>query len=125
MLHLNLSGNEVWQSGTPPTDITFENIKIDGVKMGLTAYGIESAPMEISLRNVEYTYDPESAEAPMFRVAHCSLNLENVKINGFMGDALVRTWSDEVTVRTENLDCDLRQSKLLVRADEDFVCRRI
>ncbi|MBO5414997.1 MAG: right-handed parallel beta-helix repeat-containing protein [Clostridia bacterium] len=126
MLHLNLSGNEPWQKGTPPTDITFENIKIEGVKMGLTAYGIESSPMEITLRNVEYSYAEGAEETPLLRVAHCSaINLENVKVSGFAGTALIRAWSDNIKVNTKDLDCNLGDGKLIVRADEEFVCRRI
>ena len=126
MLHLNLSGNEPWQIGIPPTDITFENIKIEGVKMGLAAYGIESSPVEITLRNVDYTYAEGAEGTPLFRVAHCSaINLENVKVSGYAGDSLIRAWSDGVKVNTKNLDCDLGEGKLLVRADEEFVCRSI
>jgi len=125
MLHLNLSGNEYWQKGEPPTDITFENIKIEGVKMGLTAYGVESCPMSVTMRNVDYTYDESAKETPLLRVAYCDLNLENVKVTGFAGDALIRSWSDDVTVKTDGLDCDLGNGALCVRADEEFVCRRI
>ena len=126
MLHLNLSGNESWQRGTPPTDITFENIRADGILMGLTAYGIENSPMEITLRNVDYSYREGGEESPMFRVAHCNaINLENVKVTGFDGNALIRAWSDGVKVNTENFDCDLGNADLIVRADEAFVCRPI
>lgn len=126
MLHLNLSGGEPWQRGTPPTDILFENIKIEGVKMGLTAYGIEECPMEITLRNVDYTYAEGAEETPMLRVAHCkAINLENVTVNGFKGEALIRAWSDDITVNTDNLSCDLGDGELIVRADEPFVCKAI
>ena len=126
MLHLNLSGNEPWQKGTPPTDITFENVKIEGVKMGLTAYGIETSPMEITLKNVEYTYAEGAEETPMFRVAHCNaINLENVKVNGFKGASLVRAWSDGVEINTQNLDCKLADGKLIALADEEFYAKPI
>lgn len=126
MLHLNLSGNESWQRGTPPTDITFENIKAEGILMGLTAYGIESAPMEITLRNVDYSYREGAEEGPMFRVAHCkAINLENVKVRGFGGDSLILTWSEGVKVNTENFDCDLGEGVLIVRADGEFVCKAV
>lgn len=126
MLHLNLSGNEPWQKGTPPTDILFENIQIEGVKMGLTAYGIEECPMEITLRNVDYTYAEEAKDTPLFRVAHCkAINLENVKVTGFAGDSLIRAWSDGIRVNADTLDCDLGTAELLVRADEEFKCRPI
>lgn len=126
MLHLNLSGNEPWQRGTPPTDITFENIKAEGIKMGLTAYGIEESPMVITLRNIDYSYREGAEDTPMFRVAHCkTINLENVKVKGFAGESLIRTWSDGVSVNAETLDCELGEGKLIARADEEFVCTPI
>ena len=126
MLHLNLSGNESWQRGTPPTDITFENIKAEGILMGLTAYGIESSPMEITLRDVDYSYREGAEKSPMFRVAHCkAINLENVRVTGFGGASLIRTWSDGVKVNTDNFDCDLGEGELIVRADEEFVCKAV
>lgn len=126
LLHLNLSGNEAWQRGTPPTDITFENIKAEGIKMGLTAYGVAGSPMRLTLENVEYTYAEGAEETPMIRVAHCEeVKLKNVKVNGYAGHSLIRAWSDGVKVTTENLDCPVQDGELLVRADEEFVCRPI
>ncbi len=126
LLHLNLSGNESWQIGTPPTDITFENITAEGIKMGLTAYGVEGCPMNITLKNVEYTFAEGAEETPMFRVAHCDeIKLENVKVNGYQGNSLIRAWSDGIKVTTENFECNVKEGELLVRADEEFVCRPI
>lgn len=126
LLHLNLSGNEPWQRGTPPTDITFENITAEGIKMGLTAYGIEDAPMKLTLKNVDYTYAEEAAETPMMRVAHCEeIELENVTVNGYRGTSLIRAWSDGTRVTAKNFNCNVKEDELLVRADEEFVCRPI
>ena len=126
MLHLNLSGNESWQRGNPPTDITFENIKIEGVKMGLTAYGIKGSPMTLTLKNVDYSFHAEATEPAMFRVANCDeIKLENVKVTGFTGSSLIRAWSEGVKVTTDNLDCDLGDAELIARAEEEFVCGRI
>lgn len=126
LLHLNLSGNEPWQRGTPPTDITFENITAEGIKMGLTAYGIESSPMKLTLKNVDYTYAEEAAETPMMRVAHCEeIELENVTVNGYRGSSLIRAWSDGTKVIAKNFNCNVKEDELLVRADEEFVCRAI
>lgn len=126
LLHLNLSGNESWQRGAPPTDITFENIRAEGIKMGLTAYGIEGCPMKITLKDVDYTYDAESAETPLIRAAHCDkVVLKNVTVKGYHGNSLIRAWSDGIKVSTDGLDCDVKDGELLVRADEEFVCRPI
>ncbi len=126
MLHLNLSGNESWQRGTPPTDITFENIRIEHVKMGLTAYGIENSPMKLTLRNVEYSFGEGCEETPMIRVANCDeIELDHVKITNYKGQSLIRTWTEGVKVKTEKLDCDLNGGELVVRATEEFVCKAI
>ncbi len=125
MLHLNLSGNEPWQRGTPPTDITFENMKLEGIKMGLTAYGIESSPMTVTLKNIDYSFAEDCTESAMMRVAHGNVKLENVKVNGFKGNTLIRTWSDDVKVNVDNLTCDLGDGVLLKRAEEEFVCQPI
>ena len=126
MLQLNLSGNETWQRGNPPTDITFENIKAEGIKMGLTAYGIKGSPMTLTLRNVDYTFHEEATEPAMFRVANCDeITLDNVKVTGYKGNSLIRAWSEGTRVNVNNLDCDVKDGELLVLADEEFVCRAI
>ena len=126
LLHLNLSGNEAWQRGNPPEDITFENIKAEGIKMGLTAYGIQGAPMALTLKNVEIGVHEDFKEWPLFRVANCDeVRLENVKITGYEGASLVRAWSEGVNVNVDGLDCDMSGKELLVLADEEFVAKPI
>ncbi len=126
MLHLNLSGNEPWQRGLPPTDITFENIKAEGIKMGLTAYATEECKTTLTLKNVDYTFAEGYEETPMLRLAHCrEVNMENVTVHKFKGDALIRTWSDGIEINTENFDCDLGTGALCSRAEEAFVCKPI
>ncbi len=126
MLHLNLSGNEPWQRGTPPTDISFENIRIENVKMGLVAYGIENSPMVLNLKNIEYSFCEGYEETPLMRVAYCDeINFDNVKISNYKGKSLIRTWSNNVKVNTKDFDCDLNGGELLVSADEEFVCQKI
>ncbi len=126
MLHLNLSGNEPWQRGTPPTDIIFENVKAENIKMGLTAYGVEGCPMSLTLRHVEYSFHEEATEPAMIRAAHCDhIHLEDVTVTGFRGDSLIRAWSDGIEVHAETLHCDLGEAQLITRAEEDFVCRAI
>lgn len=125
MLHLNYSGNERWQVGTPPTDITLEGVRASGIAMGLTAYGTASEPTEITLRDVAYSYREGTEKTPLFRAAHCKLTLENVKVAGFAGEALIRSWSDGLDLTVNGLDCPLEGAALLVRADEEFVCKRI
>lgn len=124
--HLNLSGNEPWQRGTPPADITFENIEAEGIAMGLTAYGVEGSPMRLHLKDMTYSIREGSEDMPLLKVAYCDeICFENIKIKGFQGDALIQAWSDGIVVNQKNLECELDDAKLLVRADEEFVCRPI
>lgn len=121
MLHLNLSGNEPWQKGVPPTDITFENVKTENVKFGLTAYGIENSPMVLNLKNIEYSFSEDCEETAMIRAAYCDeINLENVKVTGYTGKSLIKTWSDGIKVNVKNLDCFLNDGAIVTRATEEF-----
>ncbi len=126
LLHLNLSGNETWQRGTPPTDITFENIKAENIKMGLTAYGVKGSPMTLTLKNVEYSFRKGSETTPLLRVAYCDeILLEDVRVLGYEGRSLIRAWSGGVNVTVNGLDCNVKDGELLVRAKESFVCQPI
>ena len=121
MLHLNLSGNEPWQRGVPPTDITFENVKIENVKFGLTAYGIENSPMVLNLKNIEYSFSEDCEETAMIRAAYCNeINLENVKVTDYIGKSLIKTWSDDIKVNIKNLDCFLNDGATVTRESEKF-----
>jgi polygalacturonase len=126
LLHLNLSGNETWQRGNPPTDITFENVTAEGIQMGLTAYGVKNEPLSLTLKNVEYSFRKGYESTPMFRVAYCDeICLENVKVTNYEGDSWIRAWSNGVKVTTNGLDCNVAEDELLVRAKEAFKCQPI
>jgi hypothetical protein len=125
-LHLNLSGNEAWQVGHPPKDITFENIKAENISMGVYCYGDGIVPVTINLKNIEYSVREGSEQEPIFKMAHFdNINLHNVKITNYKGNALIKTWSDGGNVNVNNLDCDTRDGELLVKATEKFICNAI
>ena len=125
-LHLNLSGNEPWQSGNPPKDITFENIKAEDMLTGLYAYGDGIVPVTLNLKNIDYTVRSGSEEEPIFKVAHFdNIYLVNVKINNYKGNAFIKTWSAGGNVNVNNLDCDIKDGELVVRATEEFKCNAI
>lgn len=124
LFHMNLSGNESWQRGNPPTDVTFENMTVEGCKMGLTAYGTTEVPFRLTLKNVDYSCAEEHAEFPFVRGAHFEeIKLENVKISGYVRDELVRSWSDGGKVVAENTDIGALTP--IMKATEDFVCKPI
>ena len=125
-LHLNLSGNEAWQVGHPPKDITFENIKAENISMGVYCYGDGIVPVTLNFKNIEYSVRAGSEEDSIFKVAHFdNINFDNVKITNYKGNALIKTWSDSGNVNVNNLDCDNNAGELIVRATEEFVCNAI
>lgn len=125
-LHLNLSGNEAWQRGNPPTDITFEGVKAEGIKQGGVAYGLKGAPMKITLRDVEFSYGEYTDGDALFDVAYCDeVNIEVLSLKGFKGKTLLRAFSDGVRAEMRGLDCNSDGVTLIERADKAFECKPI
>ena len=125
-LHLNLSGNEAWQVGHPPKDITFENITAENISMGVYCYGDGEVPVTLNFNNINYSVREGSETDAVFKVAHFDeINLNNVKITNFEGDTLIKTWSDGGIVNTENFECNLKENGLINKAQEEFKCNAI
>ena len=125
-LHLNLSGNEQWQVGHPPKDITFENIKAENISRGLYCYGDGIVPITLHLKNIDYSVGKGYEKDAIFKVAHFdTICLENVRIRNFEGDALIQTWSDQGNISVDRLDCDIKDGGLAVSAREPFECKPI
>lgn len=125
-LHINLSGNEGWQRGNPPTDITFEDIEASHIKSGLYAYGDGVVPFRLNLKNVRYVIAEGCEKEPFMKVAHFGeINLKNVQVDNYEGDSFIRTWSDEGKVSVDGLESNIKDDEFLVRATEDFQCNAI
>lgn len=126
LLHLNLSGNEPWQVGHPPRDITFENMTADNIAMGVYCYGDGEVPVTLNFKNVEYSVRSGSEYDSIFKVANFDeINFDNVKIKNFKGDHLIKTWSDGGAVNLNGFECDLKENGLIKKAEEEFSCRAI
>ena len=125
-LHLNLSGNEPWQRGNPPTDITFENIQAEDIGTGLYAYGSEESSFDLALKNIEYSIRDGYEKEPFIKAAHFGqILLENVKIYNYDGDAFVKTWSDGGDIKANNLKGNIDKDSIRVKATEPFKCSSI
>lgn len=123
LLHINLSGNEGWQRGNPPTDITFENIEASGIKTGLYAYGDGIVPYRLDLKNVRYSVAEGFGTEPLIKAAHFGeINLQDVSVLNYEGSALIKTWSEGGRVSARGLACEVKDGELVVRAAEAFVC---
>ncbi len=126
MLHINLSGNETWQVGSPPTDITFENIKATGLKGGFTAYGDGKVFYELNLNNIDFSYDKDYSAEPFMQVANYGkINFNNVNIEGYNGNAFIKTWSDGGEIIRDGLNCEIKEGEFVVKIEEPFQCKRI
>lgn len=120
-LHLNLSGNEAWQVGNPPKDITFENIKAKDISMGFCLYGDGVVPVTLNLKNIDYSVRKGSEKEPIFKAAHFDrINFDNVKITNYEGNAFIKCWSDAGEININGLDCNIKDDELLVIATEKF-----
>ena len=106
-LHFNFSGNERWQANRPLADITFRNIKADGISMPITAYGAKDVPFKLTVANTEIGIREGADITSLVHACNCeSVKLRGVKLDGFNGDCLVRAWSDiPVKADVSGADC--------------------
>lgn len=128
ILHLNLSGNEGWQRGNPPTDITFENLEIIDTRGGFTSYGNSNMeiPFLLSIKNVNFTFAHGCEKEPFIQAANFGkIDIENVNVTNFDGDAFIKVWSDGGEIKTENLTANINEKNFLARQKEKFTCRPI
>ena len=122
-LHINLSGNEPWQRGNPPTEITFENIRAKDIKTGLYAYGNGVVPYRLNLKNINYSVAPGYEQEPFMKVAHFGeINFQNVQIENYRGNAFIKTWSEGGAVNMDVPPCPIQENELLVKAEKPFTC---
>ena len=124
-LHYNFSGNETWQRHRPMSDITFENIKAEGVGMALNAYGREDFPLELTLKNIDISVRAGAEVTELIKSAHCKrITLENINLENFSGDCIVRTLTD-VNVVSDNVIAPLEKSDFVKKHYEDFKIKSI
>jgi hypothetical protein len=124
-LHYNFSGNETWQRYRPMADITFENIKADGVKMALNAYGRADSLLGLTMRNVDIVMREDSDAEELIRAAHCKrIVLDGVKIKDFKGDCLVRALTDGETVFND-VDCTIEKNDFVKKTENNFTIRTV
>ncbi|MCI5971031.1 MAG: glycosyl hydrolase family 28 protein [Oscillospiraceae bacterium] len=107
MFNLNLSGSEIWQKGIPPKDITFENIDFIGASNTSILYGNDAVPLELCMKNINYSLGKGFEKIPFLHMGkHGKVVVDNVKINNFDGDVLIRDLDGSKNVEISNLQCD-------------------
>ena len=122
MLRLNLSGAEVWQRGMPPTDILFENIDVKGACLPINAYGDGKFPFEVTFKNIRHTFREGFEKTAFINLGNYDkATFENVTINNFSGDELVRTWGDADKIILKNFVCEgITNEKLIGKREDAF-----
>ena len=123
-IHYNFSGNEPWQKNKPLKDITFKNIKATGIKNPLTLYGGEENPITFTLLDASISFK-DAAGAFMNVCYHKKVYLKNVEITGIEKSPLIKKWSNEGEIITENIVYDSINLEKEAMAEEDFKCTAI
>ena len=119
-LHYNFSGNETWQRYRPLNDILFENITATDVGMPINAYGTNEEKLELKLKNINFSIRKNAPLLEIAKVAHCKkIIFDNVKIDGFNGDCLLRTRT-ECKREFNNVKCNIEEENYVKTTDEEF-----
>ncbi len=101
-LHYNFSGNEAWQRNQPLADITFRNIKADGIRMPLTFWGDPSLRGNLTLENVQISFVEGYSQAFLHLGNFDQVILKDVRIENLHGYSLIRKWTDDGIIQMEN-----------------------
>lgn len=124
-LHFNYSGNELWQANRPLTGITFENIEATDISMPLTAYGDKNDKITVKLKNVSVKIRKGSEMTAFMHLCNYDeLKVDGLHLEGFEGDALVRSWSPDDSADIKNVSGDV-PSVLVKAADKPFYAKPI
>ena len=122
-LHYNFSGNETWQKNRPLESITFRNITATGISMPINAYGSEDVPLKLAIENTTIGIRKGADLRALIHAAHFdTIRLCGVRISGFRGDCLVRTWTDGNVITK---DTDAGGALIKKPAGEAFFARPI
>lgn len=124
-MHFNFSGNEPWQSGCPLTDITYENISAENIKMPLTAYGDAKKHINITIKNTKLSFAKGSESSHLIQAANYDrITLENVSVKNATGNVLVKSWSDGGDIRLSNVEFS-KEYNVCERQTVPFECKPI
>ncbi len=119
--HFNFSGNEAWQSSRPLESICFENVRAEGIRMPLNAYGSDEVPLTLEMRNVHFSFDEGFDNQTFMRACHFRrIHLENMTIRGLGEAPLITSWSDGGEVLLRALKPELSEAQIRQPATEEF-----
>lgn len=121
LLHYNFSGNEPWQKNRPLRSLTVDGLTASGIRLPLNVYGDGSCPLSLVLRNAEISFLPEREDRALMKAyAYDRILLDKVTLRGVGGSALIRTWSEEGEIVTNELVCDQAPDNLSELQTEAF-----
>ena len=95
----DFSGNQVWQKNRPLSDITFENVTADGVRMPLNVYGDVENPIVLAMKGCRIGFS-EPIPAAIRGAYYGRLDLEKVDFTNVDGPLVMSFGGDgEIVMR--------------------------
>ena len=99
-MHYNFSGNERWQVGRGPLDVTFENVVSEDMVEPSCAYAEGDTPLALTLKDCKLTFKSPVGEL-MRGGGRLNVRADDLEVKGVKGPFL-RRWGE----RRETFDCD-------------------
>ncbi|MBQ4087699.1 MAG: hypothetical protein IJC78_05570 [Clostridia bacterium] len=124
-MEYNFSGSNIWQMNAPLTDVTFENITAEGIKIPLVLYGDKDNKVSLTMKNIDVSFSDEAKDSFIQLCHFDSVLLDSVTVKNLKVPVLIRKWSDDGKIVTENFVCEGFNGEMEAMADEPFVCQWI
>lgn len=125
-IHYNFSGNEIWQLAAPLKSLKLENIEAKSIHMPLTAYGSPDLPLELTMKNINISFEDEIETQSFMHVAHLSkLTLENVRVDRKGKGPFIRSWGGVSDTEFNNVTGRADEEIAVTFTEEEFKCRAI
>ena len=120
LVQFNFSGGDKWQQGKAMTDLTLENITVEGLMMPIVLYGDKDAPCTVTMKHCAIdTADSFSADS-LFQIANCrELRMEDVEIRTG-APHLFRSWGGIGRIERKDFRCSIPAEAEMIVADEPF-----
>ena len=124
-LHYNFSGNETWQRNRPLTSVVFDHVAATNVRLPLAAYGSETEPLTLIMKDVDVTFAEDSTVPFMHLAFWEDVKLERVRVRNVSAPIFIKTWSDGPAPRIYDCDFVNFAGAFLKRVKEPFRCTPI
>lgn len=128
--------HDVFQNNKPTTDITIKNITAKNIHLPITMCGSNDVPVKFKITDsdIEFAVDRATAQNDNESVIEeefikadnfAEILLENVNIDGFFGNTLIKSWSKKGEIVCKNLHCNNFSGAIRTNVDEKYECETI